>query len=509
MKKLLQKQEFQWVKEKLLPLFGLLNIGNRRIKGNIGELFIFPMSKENIIFNLMRITNKEKNEVIKLLKQFEKKFQNFVNTESKKNELIYYTSSPRKHFSVSRKCLNSNDLDFSSEYYVLKKKLEELSRKSIENLTFNAEEIYQTLIHNSHTINHLIILALLTNITRVLFYEKFYKLDTTKYGPQKKDIIKILKKAELDEKFILRYIEDFNYDLIYQILSYDKIFYAIIYSHEFNSGTCYRSDNLLIVKDVAQKIHEKLEKVDFIGTISTKYKKIKNKLENELDRLPLFEYKDRKIEFLTENGNNYKILNPNEPFLTFNAENYKAEYQWFEKNGFFKIKNNLITINPGMEESFKSFFENTKRVEDARIEQNMRDLLELWLNLDFNLKEEKLRIIDKSSDFDTIKIKKKPFLDNLTPLEDELKISDEIQIRGYALKLYEVFLKNPSKKNVDKLLGSLNQRIENWKPEQKNVILSELKILIETEKDINPKWKKYSKILLKSLFSMYSLKFPS
>ncbi len=386
LKKLLEKSDFEWVKKDLLPLIGLLNVGNKINNGKFGRFFLFPLSKENIVNNLIRLTQNTKEQIVLKLKEFEETFKDYIKLKSK--SLTYGKSSQRKHYSVKRKCVDSEDLDFTSEYYELKPEITELSNKTIENLKFDTKEIYTQLIQNTHTFNHLILLALFREIVRKLSYNIYYKLDTTKYYPNKEDLRKILMRAQVDKAFINYCINYIDYKEIYKLLSYNKKYFSIIYSHDFNANTCYRSDNILIIKKVFEELKKLLENYDFIKILNEKYEIIKSQLSCEKNRLPLFEYKDDKLKFLVENDNYAKLLDSNRPFFIENIGQYFKAYEWFKKKSFFQIENNSITIKPEMEEKFKNHYSDMQESEKARIKKNLEDLLKLWNNLDIEINSE-------------------------------------------------------------------------------------------------------------------------
>jgi hypothetical protein len=54
---LLEQEIFRWVKEDLLPLFGLLDF----VEDEGNDWFSLPRSKENLIRNLNRITEKRES----------------------------------------------------------------------------------------------------------------------------------------------------------------------------------------------------------------------------------------------------------------------------------------------------------------------------------------------------------------------------------------------------------------------------------------------------------------
>ncbi len=503
MRKLLEKKEFEWVKNKLLPLFGLINIGNREEDGKFGKYFIIPLSKENIIYNLIRTTQYGKEEINSKLKEFEKRFDKFIDIKEKSNKLIYHAPSRRKHSSVTRKCLDPEDLGLSSEFYILREELATLSKRTIDSLGFNTNKIFRKLIHNTTTINQVILLALLSEITDKLSYLKFYQLDTTKYSPTKEDLRKILRRADIDREFIEVCIEYTNYDELYQLLSYDKLYFAIIYSHDFNAGTCYRHDNLLILKSVAEVLNDKLKKIDFISYLSANYKKIKNSLINDNDRLPLFNYRDEKMKFFSEYY--HDILTPQKLNLFNIDKHHKMAFMWFKDKGFFNIENDLITLKPDMEYNFKSYYLKLKYMEDERIQKNKKDLLDLWLNLQIELEKDFTTYYKKVAAYTPTKIEEVKFK---VEYSTKPNFTDEMSIRKYALKLSEMFLKNPSEKNLNKLLESLNQVIKDWSLSQKNVLYKEFQMFIEAQKKINPRWKKYGKNLLNALGSVLGPKLP-
>ena len=61
LRELIEQHQFSWVKNELFPLLGLLNF-KREIRNGF---FSLPLSKENIIQNLHRITGKHRIDIEK------------------------------------------------------------------------------------------------------------------------------------------------------------------------------------------------------------------------------------------------------------------------------------------------------------------------------------------------------------------------------------------------------------------------------------------------------------
>ena len=82
---LLEQERVRWVKEDLLPLFGLLDF----VEDDGNGWFSLPLSKENLIRNLNRITGKRESIIEGELKEFEKIFNDYI--EVKEGTYTYYT----------------------------------------------------------------------------------------------------------------------------------------------------------------------------------------------------------------------------------------------------------------------------------------------------------------------------------------------------------------------------------------------------------------------------------
>ena len=73
------------------------------------------------------------------------------------------------------------------------------------------------------------------------------------------------------EKWTIR--EIFLYKIIDILSSNNKVF-ATFYSHEFNSSSCTRINNIKLISDKAQELYDKLENIPFVDIVKEEYQKI-------------------------------------------------------------------------------------------------------------------------------------------------------------------------------------------------------------------------------------------
>ncbi|MFW9881204.1 MAG: hypothetical protein ACFFG0_49705 [Candidatus Thorarchaeota archaeon] len=170
LRELFEENRFSWVKNELFPLFGLLNFKKEIRNG----YFSLPLSKENIIRNLHRITGKHRINI-------EKELDKFVITvgngyiEGKSKEYAYDTGSTLKnHSSIPKKC---QEPYLSEIFYNLDPHLMEISLKALNKLEFNSQEIVSEIIQNVKTNNDLLWIYLLGRITEECISKRFYRFE--------------------------------------------------------------------------------------------------------------------------------------------------------------------------------------------------------------------------------------------------------------------------------------------------------------------------------------------
>ncbi|MHA1285406.1 MAG: hypothetical protein ACTSQP_23125 [Promethearchaeota archaeon] len=392
---LLEQQKFKWVKTDLLPLLGLLDFFEDSGNG----FFFLTTSKENLIRNLRRVEKIPELIIKERLEKFEKEFESngFIRVEKGKN-YEYWTSYTYKHNSV---CKNSI---MATTHYVLTPELMKKSLKALQDLDFDINKIFKDIISNIKTINDLLYIGLLKRITERFEFEDFYKLNDDGI----EDLKVILEMAGIDNEFIDYILDQFelNYESLNKYLTSVKKWIYIFYSHDFNSNSCYRKNNIVIDKRIANDIKDELEKIPIFEIIAKSYKNIKDELIENKKKIPLFGIKDYRFKFMVEFHD--KLINKYKRVFDFEIDNeeLKKALEYFKEKKIIKVKDDeLIIIS---EDKYYNLYYGLKDKEYQRIEKNKKELFIRWINSDVNLQElmkiEKERkvelILDKKSELE-------------------------------------------------------------------------------------------------------------
>lgn len=372
---LLNQEDFQWVRDQLFPILSLLNL-DEEIKNGY---FTLPLSKENVIHNLKRVTKKNVNEITDQLEEFEENFREYIDI----NKDIYeYYTGVNTYYHPPRKnpC---PDQENSAIYYILDSEIKNHINEIYRNLEINIEEIIKEISSNVKTHLDLLHLRILKNIVKKNKFNNFFNYNL------KENIRAVLEDAEIDNEIInyyLGYDSPFRFidEKIFQFLQPIYNFYVLFYSHNFNSQTCIRERNILILDSIAEKIDLWLESIPFNEIISKKYNEIKNQFMQIEKRLPLFTFKDNRCKFLE---NYYRQLRSNKDDLYIFQidEDDKEAQSFFIENHYLKIENKKIMINPNLEQEFRAYYDTLKRKEDQRITDNKIDIISECLISKLNL----------------------------------------------------------------------------------------------------------------------------
>jgi len=395
---LLDQDKFKWVNQELLPIFGLLNVG-KLIKDDFHKfleykLFTLPLSKENLI-QILYSRNRDKHLTIieSELREFEESFKEYI--EIKQDTFTYHARYSKKdHPPSNRWSLNPT---YSTTYYTLNTHLDRLSSSILGNKNFDIDDIYNSMILKIRVVEDLIFILIIIDITETNLRKKPYLFE---YHTEKKLKI-LLEIAKIDDEIIEYYLgysapERFSLDAdkLFKFLPSNYKFLAYVYSHYFNTNSCYRWTSIFMNQSVSNGLCEKLNKLSIIEILSNSFKEIKNIIRVDDKRLPLYNYRHHGFKFIAKYRNALK--NQFSPMYDF-------DIRTDEQEGLnFLIEKRIISIQDGKivllsEERMNDLHDSLERDENERISRNKREILTRWL-------EKRVRI----ESFKTGKTRKKP-----------------------------------------------------------------------------------------------------
>lgn len=369
---LLEQERFRWVKEDLLPLFGLLDFVEE--KGN--GWFSLPLSKENLIRNLNRITGKRESIIEGELEEFEKSFSDYIEVE----EGTYEYNSGYRNYPHPPSRNPCPDPKTSTVYYILKPELADFSRNALDDLDFDQDEIFRAVISKIRTVKDLIYLYILKLSTERCRFQNYYRFNAS--GSEYLE--EILENIDIDMEIIDSSIFKLEYEEMQKYLPKEQRCLAIFYSHDFNSNSCDRINNISIKEEIAQFIYDKLEEIPIVKIVERSYNEIKQRITSDEGRLPLFEYKDYRFKFMNEYRS--KLRSGGGLCASIlDDEEHKRALEYLEESGIIKIKNDEIILSS--EDKYKMLFAALYDKEHGRINKNKRELLKKLLRYGVNLEQ--------------------------------------------------------------------------------------------------------------------------
>ncbi|HEC39759.1 hypothetical protein LCGC14_1154950 [marine sediment metagenome] len=380
---LIEDEKNEWICKNLFPLLSILNIGEGAFQSGRFN-FTFPLSKENLIENLNRITNKHQKLINKELSKFDEVFKKYFDIKIISNDEKYKhvpRGSKNSYWHAIDHCNSSKD---SEIFYILKDQLTNESRKDLENLKFNPDLILKSIIQNVRSIEDLLYLAILKFATLENQYREKYAFRHD-LGEEGNDLNILLLESEIDEElteyFSSGKIIDYesgkhNFKLglnrLLRLLGKTNQYYATLYTHSFVGTSCVKVPNILLEQNIAKEIYEKLDRFPFEKWFNDSYNEIKNEIIGDENNLPLFEYQSRfkLLKWISESS---------QPCI-FDIEDDQELIQALDSFKKSKILNqegdNIVIIN---EIKFNEKFNQLKSKDISKIEKNKRKLLTRWL----------------------------------------------------------------------------------------------------------------------------------
>ncbi len=384
---LIEQEKFKWVKQDLLPLFGLLNFVVKEKDG----FFSLPLSKENLIRNLVRITQKHNSVIERELEDFEKNFDDYI--EIKEDSYQYRTSCKIQNHPPSRSPCPTPEK--STIYYILKPELVDASRNELGNLDSEPKKIFNEIISKVQTVEDLIYISLLKYITDKCRLHDYHPFESDanhdlEESNAKSDLKKIMDIANIDKE-IIKYALNFGspfelkYEKMNKFLPKDQKCFVIFYSHSFNTSSCYRINNTYIKKEVAQYIYEKLEEIHIVENMKRVYTELKQQIMSNEERLPLFDYKDYRFKFIYKYHS--RLTKGTEKLYEFEIddEDLRRALKFLKEKGIVEIKYDDEIILSSKDKLLALYNELGEK-ETQRINKNKKELLIRWLKSDGSLK---------------------------------------------------------------------------------------------------------------------------
>jgi hypothetical protein len=370
---LLEQERFRWVKEDLLPLFGLLDF----VEDEGNGWFSLPRSKENLIRNLNRITGKRESIIEGELEEFEESFSDYI--EVKEGTYEYYTRYG--HYSHPPSRNPCPDPKTSTVYYILKPELADFSRNALNDLDFDQDEIFKVVISKVHTVEDLIYLYTLKLATERCKSQNYYQLPEY--------LKEILEDITIDMEIIDNNIFKLEYEEKQRYLPMEQRCLAIFYSHSFNSSSCGRINNILIKEEISQFMYDKLEEIPIVKIVERSYNEIKQRITSDEERLPLFEYKDYRFKFMSKYRQ--KLLNGKLYEFEIDGEHGDA-LEYLKEKGMIEVEGDKIILSSY--DKYKALYDHLEEKEYSRIDKNKRELLTRLLRSGVNLEQSVTGTID-------------------------------------------------------------------------------------------------------------------
>lgn len=363
---LLEQETFRWVKEDLLPLFGLLDF----VEDEGNGWFSLPRSKENLIRNLNRITGKRESIIEGKLEEFEKSFSDYI--EVKEGTYKYNSGYRNYPHPPSRNPCPTPET--STIYYILKPELADFSRNALNDLDFDQDEIFKVVISKVHTVEDLIYLYILKLSTERCRFQNYYRFNAS--------LKEILENVDIDMEIIDNNIFKLEYEEMQRYLPMEQRCLAIFYSHSFNSSSCGRINNISIKEEIAQFMHDKLEEIPIVKIIERSYNGIKQRITSDEERLPLFEYKDYRFKFMSK----YHQKLRNDKLYEFEIDGEHGDaLEYLKKKGMIEVEGDEIILSS--EDKYNALYNHLEEKEDSRINKNKRELLIRLLRYGVNLEQ--------------------------------------------------------------------------------------------------------------------------
>jgi len=341
-----------------------------------------PLSKENLIENLERVRNKPRALIDKDLSEFEKTFSEYVEIEQ--GNYSYHTATTTRNHPPSRNpCPNPSD---SPKSYVLKPSIIDQSDKELASISVDLECILNRTLSNIETTEDLLYLSVLENICQICKSGAAYCFGTAESG-NTESIKAMMEEAEIDTEFISYFLESaykrFSLTLgkLKEFLPSESKIYSIFYSHKFNTSSCYRIVNIIIRRDVAQYMYNKLCAMHLDSLLGNNYHDIRKDFMAQEERLPLFEYRSELLRFLVK----YHRELTNGKLYGFVIEGrFDKALEYLMDKGIVKVESGIVILLSS--DKLEAIYRTLKEEEDDRILKNKEEFRYRWLRSESGIK---------------------------------------------------------------------------------------------------------------------------
>ena len=173
-----------------------------------------------------------------------------------------------------------------------------------------------------------------------------------------------------------------EYEEMQRYLPKEQRCLAIFYSHDFNSNSCGRINNISIKEEIAQFMYDKLEEIPIVKIVERSYNEIKQRITSDEGRLPLFEYKDYRFKFMKK----YRPKLLNDKLYEFEIDGEHGDaLEYLKKKGIIEVEGDEIILSS--EGKYEALYDHLSEKEYSRIDKNKRELLTRSMRSGVNLKQ--------------------------------------------------------------------------------------------------------------------------
>lgn len=358
--------------------------------------FILPLSKENIIRNLVRIDREITwKGAKKQLMGFLETYKGDIEVKGYGHDFTYYTySKPNyRHSYVKNKCYPYDRGFYDTETGIsLKGELVKEAEKIFSNYRPDCEAIYQELIGKIRTVKDLIFLTITEQISERNYNGKQASgikdsLDLKQFDLDKKPLKEMMNPFPNRENDGSFKFSEFNRDIEVYFRKYmpsDQRAFLLLNAHSFNTSSCYLVKYLYFHPRLSEFIYTRLSPLSLKTSIKESYSSKLLEFEKRYGS-PVFESKDRTFQLLKQIDSR---LGRGERMFTFMIDGYETELKALCDKGMLRIEDEDIKIKD--KEKFFSFYQSVREKEHARINFITESFIKEWQSIKLNIRDDKV-----------------------------------------------------------------------------------------------------------------------
>ncbi|GAG79776.1 unnamed protein product, partial [marine sediment metagenome] len=283
-------------------------------------------------------------------------------------------------------------------------------KKIPQNREFNSQEIFHLIVdaaslNDTMEVKNLIYLGILKTIFKKCQFGGHY--DFSEYGENK--LRTFLQEANIDKEITIFTLsgDDSPFKMLFKCHNFKDLpngfdtfyknlffpiedrWYAVFYSHFFNTNSCYICNNIVVRKDMAKTLFSEINKLPLEKILEKSYSEIKREYmgANE-ENLPLFEYRDKLLIFLNRYIEKLERCLNTPFFEQILNSSEKISLEDLKNKGLVEIKNRRIIAIAWQVEHLKVLHHDLKKREDERIGANITELFFAWIRSEESLKFE-------------------------------------------------------------------------------------------------------------------------